>query len=281
VLRAFFGDRFAAHPLLGAVAAVLVAAALFGGTVVWRRLGEARDENLSPARVVAALSVFVGGSFVGFLGWAYIAVFSPQEVASAASLWRYLGELGPMLVLAAVAVIVSLVPLRRWHRRLTAAVACLAIALLAALPLAGGGIYRLDCRFPDVAAARAAIAELRPALGPFAAAALHPARVAVVHPAMGDWMAYALAFDMRWPASNQLVRFRVRGEHLSDTEAWAWDQGLDALLDFRPLDRAALREQSSIPSVALLGRPGARGDAWPVLAKTEPHKPPRCGVISR
>jgi hypothetical protein len=73
----------------------------------------------------------------------------------------------------------------------------------------------------------------------------------------------------------------VQDEPLSDTEAWAWEQGLDALLDFRPLDRTALREQSSIPSVFLLGRPAAKGDAWPVLAKIEPRPLPRCWDFSR
>ena len=281
VLHAFFGDRLAEHPLLGAAAALAAAAAFFGGTMAWRQLGTARDDSLPPARVIAALAVFVGGTFVAFLAWAYIAVFSSLEVANAASLWRYLGELGPMLVLASVAVILSMMPHRPWHRRRAVAVAAIGVLLLAAQPLVGRSFYRLDCRFPDVAAARAAIAELRPALEPFAAPALHPARVAVVHSTMGDWMAYALAFDMRWPASNQLVRFRVQDEPMSDTEAWAWDQGLDALLDFRPLDRAALHDQSSIPPVSLLGRPVAKGDPWPVLAKTESHKLPRCGDISR
>ncbi|HEU0218842.1 MAG TPA: hypothetical protein VFQ90_19445 [Stellaceae bacterium] len=281
VLHAFFVDRLAAHPLLGAAAALAAAAALFGGAMAWRRLGTARDESLPPARVIAALAVVVSGSFVAFLAWAYIAVFSPREVANAASLWRYLSELGPMLLLATVAVILSMMPHRPWHRGQAVAVAAIGALLLAAQPLVGRSFYRLDCRFPDVAAARAAIAELRPALEPFAAPALYSARVAVVHPTMGDWMAYALAFNMRWPASDQLVRYRVQDEPLSDTEAWAWDQGLDALLDFRPLDRAALHDQSLIPSVSLLGRPTAKGDAWSVLAKTESHPLARCEAISR
>ncbi len=280
VLRAFFGERLAAHPLLGAASALLAAAALLGGAMVWRRLGTERDESLPPPRVIAALSVIIGGGFMVFLAWAYIAVFSPQEIANAASLWRYLGELGPMIVLAGTAVIVSMLPRGRWRRRRAVAVAALGILLLAALPLAGQGFYRLDCRFPDVAAARAAIAELRPALEAFATPPPHPARVAVVHPTMGDWMAYALAFDMRWPASNQLVRYRVQDEPLPDTEAWAWDQGIDALLDFRPLDRTALSQRSSIPAVSLFGRPAAKGKGWPVLAKTASRPLPGCGFWS-
>lgn len=281
VLRAFFGDRLAAHPLVGTAAALLAVAAMIGGIVVWRRLDAAPDEGLPPARVIAALSAMIGGGFVVFLAWAYMAVFSSQEVANAASLWRYLGELGPMLVLAAVAAVMSVLPRLRWRLPQAVAIAAIGILLLVALPLVGQSFYRLDCRFPDVAAARAAITALRPALEPFAAPAPHPSRIAVVHPAMGDWMAYALAFDMRWPASNQLVRYRAHDEPLSDTEAWAWDQGLEALLDFRALDRAALRERAEVPPVFLLLRPAAKADAWTILAETRPRPLPRCEAWGR
>ena len=95
---------------------------------------------------------------------------------------------------------------------------------------------------------------------------------------MGDWMAYALAFDMRWPDSGEVVRFRVKDEPLAATEAWAWDQGLEALFDLRPLDRAALRAQSTIPAVSLLARPAAKGDPWPVLTATRPRPLPVCSA---
>jgi hypothetical protein len=76
---------------------------------------------------------------------------------------------------------------------------------------------------------------------------------------------------MHWPDSGEVVRFRTKDEPLAATEAWAWDQGLDALLDFRALDRIALRAQSNIPTVSLLGRPAAKGAPWPVLAMTKPR----------
>jgi hypothetical protein len=227
---------------------------------------------------MAALAAIVSLGFIAFLAWAYIAVFTAEEVAAAASLWRYLSELGPLLVLAGVCVVVSLLPKRGPNAGLALVSTAVGAIALLLLPWAGRGYYRLDCRFPDVAAARAAIAELRPALAPFRALPTSPARVAVVNPTMSDWMAFALAFDMHWPDSGQVVRFRPKDEPLAETEAWAWDQGLDALLDFRLLERTTLRAQSTIPAVSLLGRPTAKGEAWPVLATTQSRRLPVCSA---
>ena len=283
VLRVFFLDRLTGNLVLAGGALVLVGLALLGGIMVWRRL-EARDgtDELPSPRLLLALTGIVGVSFVGFLAWTYAAVFSAEEVASAASLWRYLTELGPLIVMAGCAVVFSLVPRRRpgdarfWPMAL-AAVAC-GFTLL--LPVVGRNYYDLACRYPDVLAARRAALGLKLALEPFRTDGPGTApRVAVVNPTMGDWMAYAVAFDLRWPASDRLVRFRRQDEPLTETEAWAWDQGLDALLDFRALDRPALFAQATIPSVALLGRPAAAGEPWRVLATTAPEPLPPCSFL--
>ena len=96
VARALFLDRLTGNPLLGGAALGLAAVALVGGAAVWRHLDIAGDDALPPARIVVVLTAIVGACFVGFLAWTYIAVFSAEEVAAAASLWRYLSELGPM-----------------------------------------------------------------------------------------------------------------------------------------------------------------------------------------
>jgi hypothetical protein len=280
VARAFILDRLADNPLVGGVAAAFVAAAAVGGVIIWRRLPGHDDGVLPSPRVMAGLAAIVSLGFIAFLAWAYIAVFTAEEVAAAASLWRYLSELGPLLVLTGVCVVVSLLPKRRPNAGLALASTAIGAIALVLFPWVGRSYYRLDCRFPDVAASRAAVAELRPALAPFQASPTTPARVAVVNPTMGDWMAYALAFDMRWPDSGEVVRFRVKDAPLAATEAWAWDQGLEALLDFRALDRAALRAQSAIPAVSLLGRPAARGDPWSVLAMTQQRVLPVCSAWS-
>ena len=282
VSRAFFLDRLTNNPLLGGVALGVAVLAVIGGLAVWRRLHPAHDDNPPPPRLMVSLAAIVCACFVAFLAWAYIAVFSSEEVAAAASLWRYLSELGPLVVLAICCAALALVPKRRWNRPLAVTVAVTVFGTSTLLlPLLLRPYYSLDCRFPDIAAARQAIAELRPALEPFATSALNPARVAVVNPNVGDWMAFALAFDMRWPASDRVVQSRVKAEPLAETEDWAWNRGLAALLDFTPLDRAALRTRPVVPTVSLLGRPAAKGDAWPVLATTSPHPRPPCSLWSR
>jgi hypothetical protein len=281
VAGVFFLDRLRDNPLIGGAAIGLVILGIAGGVLALRRSDDDGHAALPSPRLMVALTATVVACFVVFLAWTYIAVFSSLEVASAVSLWRYLTELGPLIVVTGICVVLGLIPQRRLGGRLAIWAVGVAVGLFVLLPFVGRSYYSLDCRFPDIAAARAAIAQFRPALEPFGGPAPHPARVAVVNPTVGDWMAYALAFDMRWPAAADLVRFRVKDEALADSEDWAWDQGLDALLDFTPLDRQSLRSRASIPSVALLGRPAEKGAGWPVLATTQPRPLPSCSVWHR
>ena len=276
VARSFFIDRLAGNPLIGGAALVVGVAALIAGPLLWRRLSGDGEINLPPPRVALVLTAIVGACFVVFLAWSYVAVFGAAEVLAAASLWRYLSELGPMLVLAGCCLVLRLFPRHQWSFPQAAVSAGVGFILLMLLPFVGRGYYRLDCRFPDVVAARAAVAELRAALEPFAPVAGKPARVAVVNPTMGDWLGYAMAFDLRWPVAAEFLRFRVKNEPLAATEAWAWDQGADALLDLTPLDRTALRAQGSVPALSLLGRPAAKGDPWRVVTTTSARPLPPC-----
>ena len=285
VAKVFLLNRLTGNIPLGTGAVCLVALALVGGILVWRRLEAGGHDDLPPPRPMLVVTGIVTLSFLAFLSWSYVAVFSADEVARAASLWRYLTELGPLVVLAGYSIALGLVPSRWWMRcrpwgLLSAGTGACALILL--LPLAGRNYYRLDCRLPDVIAARSVAAQLRSALEAFKPDAPGTAaRVAVVNPTMGDWMAYAVAFDLRWPASDRLAQFRVKDEPFTDTEAWAWDRGLDALLDLTPLDRASLLATRTIPSVTLFGRPAAKGDKWSVLATTAPQPVPSCSAPSR
>jgi hypothetical protein len=278
VAKAFFFDRLADNPVLGVAALGILALAVIGVVAVWRRLGAMPEDDLPSPRSMVLLAAMISVSFVVFLAWTYVAVFSAAEVAAAASLWRYLSELGPLALLTGWCVLLAFVPNRPLNPRLALAAWAVAACGLLALPVVGRAYYRLDCRFPDIAASRDAVAELRPALERFNPPPGQPARVAVVNPTVGDWMAHALAYDMRWPASRDLIRFRVENEPLAETEAWAWDQKLDALLDLRPLDRSVLRGGVPPSAVTLLSRPGAKGEPWPVLATAAPRSPPSCSI---
>lgn len=279
VIRVFLLNRLSGNIALAGGAALLVGVTLFGGIAVWRRLDDQVTEASAPLRILLALTGIVSGIFVIFLLWTYTAVFSAEEVARAASLWRYLTELGPLVVMAACGVVLKLSTRRHrtgpgWWPLAIGGAACLSVL---ALPVVGRNYYGLACRYPDVIAARLAGRQLALPLQGFRTSAADTAsRVAVVNPTMGDWMAYAIAFDLRWPSSDKLVQFRRQDESLAATEAWAWDRGLDALVDLTPLDRSDLLARPIVPPVSLLGRPAAKGEEWKILATTKPEPLPPC-----
>jgi len=282
VARAFLLDRLLGQPLLGVGALGCVAVTLLGGVILWQRLDDPGTEDRPSPRLLLGLTAIVGLLFILFLAWSYMAVFSAEEVARAASLWRYLTELGPLILLAAGSAALSLLPqgpTAPWRRRVLASAGIGACILTLLLPVVGRRYYGLDCRYPDVVAARDVAGALRTALGSIRSDGAVP-RVVIVHPTMGDWMAFAIAFDLRWPDSDRLVLFRKTEAPLSETERWAWDNGYDAVLDLTPLDRAALTARPIVPAVTLFGRPEARGETWRSLAVTAPQPLSSCAARS-
>lgn len=273
VARAFLLDRLLGQPLLGAGALVCVVLALGAGALLWRRLDDRGTEDRPSPRLLLGVTAIVVGIFVLFLAWSYIAVFSAEEVARAAALWRYLSELGPLILLAVAAAALGLRrsgPSRGGRRPVLAIVGVGACVLTLLLPVVGRRYYRLDERYPDVIAARTVASVLRANLAAIRSDGAVP-RVVIVHPTMGDWMAFAIAFDLGWPDSDRLVLFRRTDAPLSETERWAWDRGYDAVLDLSPLDRAALTATPIVPAVTLLGRPDTPDAAWRPLATTVPQ----------
>jgi len=104
-----------------------------------------RDPLPPQARTVALLAAVVCVGMIGFLGFTYLAAgFSEQEAVAAASFWRYMGETGPLAMLAVIAV----VPLQGWRRvsMRPAAAALVAVTLL--LPVATVRLYRSDLTSP-------------------------------------------------------------------------------------------------------------------------------------
>jgi hypothetical protein len=139
VLKSLFLERLANNPLTGIsliIATVLVAVL---GTLAWRRLaGKRRLLFLIGASTVAQIVL---------LAFTYIAVFSADEVAMAASAWRYATHLGP-LALIAIAVLCPSPPDRFLSEgRLTAVSAIVAAVAVSAL---FSGRYRLTCLYPHI-----------------------------------------------------------------------------------------------------------------------------------
>jgi hypothetical protein len=105
----------------------------------------AGDPLTQPARAVVIVAAMVSLGMMGFLTFTYLAAnFNTAEAAAAASFWRYMGEVGPLVVLATVAV----VPMN-WLRRLPSRPATVALlGLTIVLPLATIRLYRADLSSP-------------------------------------------------------------------------------------------------------------------------------------
>ena len=103
VLRAFILDRLSGNLILAALTGIFLVLAVVGGIVVWRNLDDEGTREMPSPRVLLPLTGIVATVFVIFIFWAYVAVFSREEVAAAASLWRYLTELGPLIVMVGCA----------------------------------------------------------------------------------------------------------------------------------------------------------------------------------
>ena len=276
VLRAFFVDRLSDNPWSGGAALATACLALCLCVVAWRRLPEERLSTVPP-RALLVITAVVCGCFASFLAVTYVGFFSREEVAQAASTWRYLTELGPLLLAGLTAAVAALAS--AWQRRPPAviprAAGLLAIVLTLSLPLVARHRYALDCQYPDVVASRMLTADLRQSLADFAPTATQRQRLAVVHPTMGDWMAHAIAYDLGWPAIDRSIRYRTIGDGRS-AEQWAWDVGADALLDLTTLDREVLARTGTMPPVALVRRPVSRDAPWTTLAATAAQPLPRC-----
>jgi hypothetical protein len=178
------------------MALVIVAAAAIAVPLGLIRL---QDPKL---RRLALICANVGVVWAAFLAWSYMAVFSAEEVATANNTWRYLSQLGPMLIYAAF---VTDATLRNRHSktspqagtqlRLTAALLCL---LVPASMLVTWRHWRIDWRFADIAAARSLV-------GPLVAAGLGNARLAVVHPTEPFYYGVVLDYGHKRPGRSSIA----------------------------------------------------------------------------
>ncbi len=108
-----------------------------------------------PTRLLVTAAATVSVGMIGFLGFTYLAAdFNEQEAAAAAAFWRYMTEVGSLVVLAAI----SIVPLR-WLGRLPALRVSAALLLIVlVVPFAAIPLYRADLSSPVPQMRRANIA---------------------------------------------------------------------------------------------------------------------------
>lgn len=280
VARSLFIGRLLDNPWRGGLAALLACVAL-GVFVRSRHLVARHGARTIPPGALLGIVAIVSGCFVVFLAVAYMGYFSGAEVAQAASAWRYLTELGPLLLagLTALAAVLAYAWSVRRAPLTVRVIGVAAVITTLSLPILARRYYALDCRYPDVIAARLATAQLAPQLDKFAPTANSQRRLAVVHPTMGDWMAHAIAYDLRWPVIDRSIEYRTGSGDARSAEQWAWDTGADALLDLTPLDRDALAAGATVPSVTLVARPASHDERWARLAVTAPRSLPPCGGL--
>jgi hypothetical protein len=239
LFRVLLSDRLMNNPAagFGTVAfGLLAVAAIVAG---WRRA--------SPSfRQLASIAMALLVTWGGFLVWSYIAFFSPEEIAGAGSAWRYGAQLGPLLLLVMAEAAAAAwrgaparLPAGARPLQVAAAVAALGAPMLAVSATASH--WRIDCRYPDIAALRQIAPAIRDRLG--------DARLAVLHPVEASVHAVALDYTLRRPFGLSLPTTTLPG-----------DDGLGSLvLDLREIDRASLQRTGEVPAVTLLRRDGT---AW-------------------
>ncbi|HEX6001374.1 MAG TPA: hypothetical protein VFZ16_18560 [Hyphomicrobiaceae bacterium] len=174
VLRSLATERLANNPAMGAAALtiglVLTACAIVG----WRRM-EPGTKRLT--LMVAAITA----AQAALLVFSYVAVFSADEVARAASVWRYASQLGPLILVAAA----HLLACSRFARRAAALVAhrdkriggkrlgpALIVAGVLVLQALFAHRWRIDCLYPHVRPAFQALHTLLATIPPEAPVAI-------------------------------------------------------------------------------------------------------------
>jgi hypothetical protein len=251
MVRALFGERLANNPVLGIAGAALA----FATVLLCLRIIRSDDRRI---RALFALAGTVSIAWCAFLAWAYAAVFT-NEVETANSAWRYLSQLGPLLIFTFVAALVPSLPagvtIARSGTALAAGAGLCLVALLA--PLATARHWRIDCRHPDVVVVRHAALEIgkRP---------IANEKIAVVHPDEPSWYSEALDYELNRPVRSS--RGYRRAEQVP-AEGYR--------LDLTKLDRKRLTQDGKIPPLELSHWNGSN---WQRVLTLAAEQPRACGA---
>lgn len=147
VLESLLAERLVNNPVAGAAAISIGFSLPVVGAIAW--LGGAQKAKRLLI-IVATVSI----AQIGLLIFSYIAVFSEEEVARAASAWRYASHLGPLFILATAQIL-------PWHRlflrsrvpleaRARSNWCIIIVGAVAAVQLLFGSRWRIDCTYPHV-----------------------------------------------------------------------------------------------------------------------------------
>ncbi len=243
VVVAAFRDRLPAHPLLGGGA--LLVSLLLGLMAVWTiRRSEANDRRLM---VIVGMTTMV---WLVFLGWAYIGTMTPRDVGIAMSFWRYTGQLGPLLLVAALPFLRQFFNdriLSRFFAGMAGTlVGVVAIATLLVVPIASASHWRNDCNIVDSVGAREIVAALASELA-------SADRILIVHTEYSQWLATDTAYVLHRPLEQ--IRWLDAPAEMPIVEiATGADDRVSLVLDLRPLNRGAIYLSGNLPAVTLYRR---------------------------
>lgn len=222
-------ERLANHLWLGAISLFLATVSIGAGVVIVRR-------GRPPLRRLVIIVATTAGLWLSFLGFVYVASFGASDIQGANSAWRYISELGPLLLIAAAALLQD--RLRPPPR--SRAVAALVVFLTLGLQLGTIRHWRIDCGFADVVAVRRIAAAMSTDLS----SADH---AVVVHAAEPFWYAEAIRYQLQFEI-GRLIPIAAN----SDADLIGLTAGRnDPVLDLRAIDRAAIGRSGIVPSVPL------------------------------
>jgi hypothetical protein len=195
VLRSLIMDRLANNMVLGGGALLLGVVAIATLVSRWRAF--------RPLGHLLLICGTVASVWIAFLLWCYVAVFSPEEIARAASTWRYLAQLGPTLILVCFAMVAVAFPVgtkgNAPPKPKVFAVGRLPIAtciLPGLLVVATHSHWQIDMQYPMKRTLHAVAPIIAPMIG--------TGPVAVVHPIDSKEIAAEIDYDLHRPAGSSV-----------------------------------------------------------------------------
>ena len=204
VVRSLITDRFANNLAIGGGVVLLVALVIAALASRWR--------TFYPLRHLLLICCTVACLWIAFLLWSYVAVFSPQEIARAASTWRYLSQLGPMLILVCFAMLAAAFPVGAEgvaamgsavsSRGKLAIVTCILPGLLV---VATRSHWQIDLQYPM----KRTIHAVAPAVAPL----IGSGDLTVVHPIEAEGIAVEIDYDLHRPAGSSVPTQTLDVDH--------------------------------------------------------------------
>jgi hypothetical protein len=197
VLESLITERLADHVAIGG--GILLLSGFAIGILI------SRWQVFRPTRHLLLICSIVSLLWTSFLLWAYIAVFSPEEVVRAAAAWRYLAQLGPMFLLVCFAMAATTMPVK--VPSVGAGVATTDVFAFATLLMPGLLImgtrshWQIDLQYPLKRRIHSVAEIIAPIIG--------AKPLTVVHPLDASEVALEIDYDLHRPLGSSVPSSRL------------------------------------------------------------------------